>query len=114
MKTFVLNLLTFKSKFVEFSSHIIDHDSAAGGIPQPGHSFDEVRHHLVDGVGVRGDVFGFQHARIQDAADALPLGPHSTKTEWQHLVYFPGHFLEIVTYTFVFVKVEVVTLLRLD
>lgn len=73
--------LTFKSKLVEFSSQVVDHHSLAVGLPQPFHSVDEVRHHLVDGVGVGLDVFGLQHPRIQDAAYALPLGTHSTRRD---------------------------------
>lgn len=71
--------LTFKSKLVELSGQVVDHHSLAAGLPQPVHSVDKVRHHLVDGVGVRHDVFGLQHPRIQDAAYALPLGSHPAR-----------------------------------
>lgn len=71
--------LTFESKLVELSGQVVDHHPLAAGLPQPVHSVDEVRHHLVDGVGVRHDVFGLQHPRIQDAAYALPLGSHPAR-----------------------------------
>lgn len=70
---------TFKRKLVELSSHVVDHHPPAMVRPEPDHFVDEVRHHLVDGVAVGGDVFWLQHPGIQDAADALPLGPHSEK-----------------------------------
>lgn len=71
--------LTFESKLVELSGQVVDHHPLAAGLPQPVHSVDEVRHHLVDGVGVRHDVFGLQHPRIQDAAYVLPLGSHPAR-----------------------------------
>lgn len=69
-------LLTFKSKLVEFSGQVIDQVSLSTSVPQPCHPADEVRHHVVDGVRVSGDVFGLQHAGVQDATDALPLCSH--------------------------------------
>lgn len=72
-------MLTFKGKLVELPGHVVDHHPPALLHPEPRHSVDEVRHHQIDGVGVRGDVFGLQHAGIEDAADALPLGSHSAK-----------------------------------
>lgn len=74
-----LSHLTFKGKLVELSSHVVDHHPPAVLRPEPHHFFYEVRHHHVDGVAVGGDVLGLQHPGIQDAADALPLGPHSAK-----------------------------------
>lgn len=73
---------TFKSKLVELSRHVVDHHPPAMVRPEPDRFVDEVRHHLVDGVAVGGDVFWLQHPGIQDAADALPLGPHSEKPGW--------------------------------
>lgn len=75
--------LTFKGKLVELSGHVVDHHPPAVLRPEPHRSFDEVRHHLVDGVGVGGDVFGLQHPGIQDAADALPLVSHPAKPGWK-------------------------------
>lgn len=70
------SLLTFKSKFVELFSEVVDHHALSAGFSEPGHFFDEVRHHLVDGVGVRRHVFGLQHSRVQDAPNTMPLDAH--------------------------------------
>lgn len=67
---------TFEGELVELSSHVVDHHPCTLLGPEPPRPLDEVRHHLVDGVGVGGDVLGLQHAWVQDAADALPLGSH--------------------------------------
>lgn len=72
--------LTFKGKLVELPGQVIDHHPLAAGLPQPVHPVDKVRDHLVDGVGVRQDMFGLQHPWIQDAAYALPLGAHSARS----------------------------------
>lgn len=92
--------LTFESKLVELSGQVVDHHSLAAGLPQPVHPVDEVGDHLVDGVGVRQDVFGLQHPRVQDAAYALPLRTHSARINEMECFSFLQLFLHVYTRVF--------------